>query len=357
MWSEWKMSARNPELELMRFVFCLLIVLHHADNFSNFHMDGWHAVGFFFILSGFFLPNFVNKRGKMIAAGLQTGRLLVRRWKKIYPYFVVSVAMGLAAWNLTGLVRGPWWWEIQHIWPELFCLQMFGSWPQAWWITGVSWFLSALFAGLACIFPIVCFFQKKISKWILTGIFIISCLVLIQQPEGFDKPGLLWLGPLHKGLLIAVAGLSFGGALGAWYYDCLSKLPCPRIGNFRWSFYLMAVIWMFCNGFALITWLLAGFGILFSVWYREKTPSKYLNKPWVYFCGEWSITLFLNHYYWALGLGKKFSFMTTEVKFELYFALSLLSSLLVWWLVRRLMPYLIQKIVNCVFKNKKRASV
>lgn len=348
------MSVRNPELELIRFIFCLLIVLHHADNFLDYHMNGWHAVGFFFILSGFFLPNILNNKSNFL---IQTGRLLFRRWKRIYPSFVISVALGLTAWSLMRMAKGPLWWKIQHIWPELLWLQMVGYWPQRWWITGVSWFLSAWWIGLACIAPVVCLSSPKRAKWILGGIFLIGCVFIYQLPGGFSTPGEFWIFPLHQGLLLGITGISLGGALGCWYYNDLRKLPCPPIANFRWGIFLLAVLWMFGKGGALVTWLLSALGILLSVWRMQKTAVKWLSKPWVYFCGDWSMFLFLNHYYWASGLGQKYTFIRPGVQAALYVGLSVAGSLLVWWVVRRLMPYLMQQTVNLVVKAKKRDSV
>lgn len=40
------MKKRNPELELMRFVFCWVIIIHHASNFWDYEPGGCSAIGF-----------------------------------------------------------------------------------------------------------------------------------------------------------------------------------------------------------------------------------------------------------------------------------------------------------------------
>lgn len=131
-------------------------------------------------------------------------------------------------------------------------------------------------------------------------------------------------------------------------------MQCNRV------FYLLAVAVLFGKGPDLVAWLLCGGEIFFSVWKGEK-QTQALDKPWVYFLGQWSVTLYLNHFYWALGLRYKFSFFSLPVKWVLYILLTVLSSLFIWWLVRRLLPYFTQQAASILCKiwgkNRKRASL
>lgn len=349
------MSKRNPELELMRFVFCLAIIVHHSYNFLTCRPGGEYATGFFFVLSGLFMQRQASKlAAEASPVFYKTFRFVWTRLKKIYPYFFFSVLIGTLAWGAMRIVIGPWWKELDRILPELFLLQMFARWQDYWWITGVSWFLGALFTAFVCLFPIGCVFAKCGAGWIFSLIAITSITAVLQTPLGFGEPWALWLGPLHKGLLLGVAGVSLGAALGA-IYEFFGNKQCLRFVWIRWVLYVLALIVLFCKGPALAVWLLCAGGIFFSVWSGDKRRPA-LDKPWVYFLGQWSVTLYLNHFYWAVGLGYKFSFFSLPVKWGLYIGLTVGSSLFVWWLVRRLMPYLIQQIVYLVCNKRGRAS-
>lgn len=338
-----KIKKRISELEIIRFICCLLIVLHHADVFSAYSMNGQYAVGFFFILSGFFMQQDAAKSlhsSVPFVKEKSTFTFILSRFKHIFPYFIVSIAVGLTAWSAMRLVVGPLLWKISHIWPEVFLLQMFASWPSGWWITGVAWFLGALFAGQLLLYPVAKFCAKRS----IFGIFVISTfiswgIILVGFPTAFKEPGSIWFGTLRQGLLLAWAGLSFGAALGEIYEYC-PLMFLKKWANVRFLLYFIALSAMFTNCPGLWIWGILGCGILLSVLRANTVKSKLSNLSLANFLGEWSITLYLNHYYWALGINTKFPFFPATTKWALYWGLSFLTSLFVWWLVRRVGPYL-----------------
>lgn len=342
------MNKRIVELEIIRFICCLLIVLHHADLFSAYSMQGHYAIGFFFALSGFFMQRSAANSCRIATqtiAERSTFYFIFTRVKHVWLSFMVSVAVGLAAWSAMRLVVGPLWWKIAHIWPEMFLLQMFWVWPDYWWITGTAWFLGALFAGQFLMYPLAKFCAKKS----IYGLFILSTLIswfLIwnNYPLAFSKPGNIWFGTLHLGLLLGWAGLSYGAALGEIY----GRIPyafLKKIAVWRFLLYFLAIGAMFTNCPGLWIWGLFGLGILLSVAYAAPSaiPPTH-HRPWVKFLGEWSIALYLNHYYWGLGLKLKFAFLTPATKWMFYWGLSLLTSLFVWWSVKWALPYLFGKL-------------
>lgn len=335
-----QMKKRIAELEIIRFLCCLLVILHHMDVFSAYSMNGQYAVGFFFIVSGFFMQREAVKSISCCTPSPKektTFRFIASRLKHLYPYFIVSIAAGLMAWSAMRIVVGPLFWKLSHIWPELFLLQMFGNWPSDWWITGVSWFLGASLFGQMLFYPIA----KVCVKKSIDGIFLIStiiswAIVVLYYPLSFQNPGNIWFSYLHQGLLLAWAGLSYGAALGEIY----GRYPqaFKRLVHLRFFCYILAISTMFTAVPGLWIWGLLGAGVLLSVYYADNI--KRCSSPWASFLGEWSVTLYLNHYYWALGLDMKFSFLAAPVKWVLYWGLSILTSLWVWWIVKRVLPYI-----------------
>ena len=89
------LSTRNGFIELCRFIFAMCIVSHHflllptqSEHYPL--IGGYIGVEFFFILSGYFLYaaaiNDVSDQVSVIQ--------VVKRLKKIFPYFVVSWFFG-----------------------------------------------------------------------------------------------------------------------------------------------------------------------------------------------------------------------------------------------------------------------
>jgi len=88
-------GGRFPGLDLFRFLAAIVVFLGHAvyfskysENFSQNHMldairNGKFAVDFFFTLSGY-----------VLSANLPSGKWLVGRYVRLYPVYLVGVAIG-----------------------------------------------------------------------------------------------------------------------------------------------------------------------------------------------------------------------------------------------------------------------
>ena len=326
-------NKRNSELEIIRFLFCVLVVWQHSDLFSPFQINGRYAVGFFFILSGFFIPQFPKNE----SAWRATVVYLWRQIKKIYPIFFLSAVMGAGAWYLTRLIRAPLWWGAWHALPELCWIQMFCRCPNGWWVTGVAWFLGAWIAGLGLLSFIYYKFPKAVQTWLVPLIWVGSW-IWIGASGIFSDPGEMWIGPLHRGVLLGVAGAAFGGVLRN-IYEKIKNYPGRTYCWLRWPVFSLAILLMFTDSSGCLIWLLSGIGILLCVWKEYSGKASAKNWAWAYFLGQWSAVLYLNHFYWALALGRKFAFFSLPVKYSLYLGLSLGTSLFVWWLAKRLIPY------------------
>lgn len=86
-------SNRIASLEFYRFVFCLIVILHHFQGYGHGTeaKGGYLAVDFFFILSGFFLLKYyysqVDKEGTDEKKSLQ---YLWHRVKVLFPHHLFS---------------------------------------------------------------------------------------------------------------------------------------------------------------------------------------------------------------------------------------------------------------------------
>lgn len=61
------MQEKNYAIEFYRFLFCVIIILLHAESSTaletNYFQFGGYCVEFYFILSGFLFMRSANKRG------------------------------------------------------------------------------------------------------------------------------------------------------------------------------------------------------------------------------------------------------------------------------------------------------
>lgn len=84
LYQEYLMHHKQANLEFLRFVFIIPIVLYHFVRDFGFYSAGAYASMFFFVLSGFFLTiRFDNT--------LSIGALMFKKIKRYYPFVVLSL--------------------------------------------------------------------------------------------------------------------------------------------------------------------------------------------------------------------------------------------------------------------------
>ncbi len=92
-------NARKERINALQFVFCIMILVYHSNKFgggSVYFAKGWYiGFEFFFLTSGFFLTEFIERMYEHIQ-DLNVWDILKRKIKKVYPCFFLSALAGLA---------------------------------------------------------------------------------------------------------------------------------------------------------------------------------------------------------------------------------------------------------------------
>jgi peptidoglycan/LPS O-acetylase OafA/YrhL len=80
----------------MRGVAAVCVLIFHIRNFSPF-AKGYHAVDFFFLLSGYVIG--LAYQDKLVSNRLSFGTFLIVRAKRLYPMLLAGMLLGLGAWG------------------------------------------------------------------------------------------------------------------------------------------------------------------------------------------------------------------------------------------------------------------
>ena len=104
-----KCKKRNPNIEFLRFLFCWIVVFYHA-NFQKIPFGGGYlGVEFFFILSGVYLGKKLKNESRYkesLGDSLTNSwKYLWKRIKNIYPFYILSCAVGMLLYVAGLLVR------------------------------------------------------------------------------------------------------------------------------------------------------------------------------------------------------------------------------------------------------------
>ncbi|MCM1049233.1 MAG: acyltransferase [Clostridiales bacterium] len=164
------MKNRNNIVELMRFLFSLLVVGYHVqmsmnNSEINFFENGAVAVEFFFIISGYFMARSIEKlsAGGDVKIGKSTLQFMVKKVKGILPiHIIANITMLLIILIFETPAFLP---KLKRGLPGLLFLQMISFWNESFneALIVPEWYLSAMLLSMIVIFPLVLLLRKKLK--------------------------------------------------------------------------------------------------------------------------------------------------------------------------------------------------
>lgn len=261
------MQKRIKELDFLRGVAILLVMLRHSNLSFITTRIGWIGVDLFFVLSGFLVSGLLfseyKEKGK-----IKPVYFLIRRGLKIYPLFYVVLALHILYYFYKGMAL-----HWGNVIPEIFFFQNYTP-----GIIGISWSLAIEehFYLIVCI--VLFLFAKKniINKGniVRTGcVAVMLCCLLLRIIVWFGYPSFnpyIHFFPTH----LRIDSLAFGVLL-AWQYH----FAFPKLHSFvrAKKFILLLIlpflffpvfVWPVESVFILtggFTFLYIGFGIVLSI--------------------------------------------------------------------------------------------
>ena len=152
------MKKRNGNIELMRFVFCVVIILFHINSridvtlpsvlpgeYFSFFRRGCIGVEFFFLVSGYFMAASAKKNYETKSIARSTQSFMYKKFLGIYPYHIVACVTNIVLLKAASIL-------ISHknvsrnllaMVPELFLVDYSGIYAKHGMTT--AWYLGACF--------------------------------------------------------------------------------------------------------------------------------------------------------------------------------------------------------------------
>lgn len=328
-----KKQVRNNEIDFWRFIFAIIIMLHHSYQLSSsggehvVFASGALAVDAFFILSGYFMTSYVYNNDQ----ALDTQKYLVKRYSKLFPWVLFSFLIGLfieLIFNqdinlLSVICRSVF--ELSFT----FMIGMKGS-----SINALTWYLSAMILAEMIIYPIL---KSKKKIWYSAIAPIVCLLILGNLSYNFGCIGntYTWKGIAYVGLWRAIMGISCGCACSGLVHHISENYNFSKFGILflkiiKWCSMLVCLIYMFkCNqGVGDFTIF-----VLFAVWCVtvetirlsskvENKNSKFKEKAGLFF-NRFSLLIYLNQYAALKILGYINLDVTFAVELFLYIGITI----------------------------------
>lgn len=249
-------ANKNYFIELLRFVFCIVIFLHHSGFLVPvgtdfpFSRTGLYAVEFFFILTGALAMRHFDGRDDIDMPMKQAMSYTIGKLRRVFPYAALGIVLAYAwyfisSFNEVGfkdLVFGRW-----NILLELLLLPMTGvmSTSMDYYLNTPLWFLSVLLICLPLVvyLAIKCrdFFTYYLS-WLLP-LMIHGFLINVYGGVGVwgEYTGFVYAGVL-RGLSDLMLGC-FVYTLSKWIASC-EKCPVFLVSIVEVLSYIFC-IWVF----------------------------------------------------------------------------------------------------------------
>ena len=251
-------------------------------------------------------------------------KILWKRIRSVFPCYVISVILGLLVKSATGTIEIGSLGDVGKILAEILMLQMFRI-PTA-YITGTSWFLSAMWIALIVLIPIMIVAMRKFTRYI-APLLALAIYFFIQKRTGYLWEPDAWMGFAYKGTLRALAGIS----LGAFAYEigtCLKgKLYHPVFESACvWVVYglipVLTILFDDARWFYVLPWI---FTILIAVQMNKKEGLDFDDGPTTRLLGKLSMVIYMNHYYIIDAIEKIFPSMSLDKKILIAFVLIAVS--------------------------------
>lgn len=153
-------ESRNGTIELLRFIFCMAVLFFHIS--MDIYGTDWRSaewggvmrygalgVEFFFITSGYFMTNSINKKqGVSKTSAEETWTFL---WNKLKPILPYHITFNLAAFAI-GIIRGH---TMEEHLNRLSCMLFLPTvgFNEQQWMLGAEWYIGYMLFGMLIIYP------------------------------------------------------------------------------------------------------------------------------------------------------------------------------------------------------------
>lgn len=170
-------SKRNGNIDLMRFVFCVLVILYHINNrltlnppfglpekYFSFCGEGKIGVEFFFIVSGYLLAAKAKKNYSANNIAKSTKSFMYRKAMAVFPYHIVGYTIGVyllfhyySLPNTKALIE-----KLLNLIPGFFLLEKSGIYSEE--VLSAEWYIGAMLVSMLIIYPLVLRFKENFTK-------------------------------------------------------------------------------------------------------------------------------------------------------------------------------------------------
>ncbi len=298
-------TKRNGKIELLRFFFCLSVLIFHLNEdvfggstlstpvFSLF-AHGRTGVEFFFLVSGFLCAKKADENRKLgTPIGTDTFNFIFKKVKVIFPYHIITLVILLSV--IAIFNRETFWCTLPYKLPGIFFLQRTGlSRIDA---NSVEWYIAAMLLALVIVYPLL----RKWYDFTINVIAPVGSVLIIGyliQVYG-EMPSVSNFGKFTYLCNIRALGVIL---LGVFAYNVSSRIRAREFSKAArgWLVFAEDICWAFGVYFVFSSLegyfecyaafaMAAGVALTFS----RDFQGRFYNSPFVMYLGKISLPIYL----------------------------------------------------------------
>ena len=300
------MTKRNGKIELLRFVFCILVLLYHIGkdyfdgglhfgNYLTFFAHGRSGVEFFFILSGFFAAkNAYKLRDDKTPIGKASMNFMYKKTRTVFiPHLIVIFLTSIF---ILVSAESP----LVKIWsklPSILFLQQTGITKTSANFISVEWYIASMLLALAIIYPLL---RKNydVTARIVAPVGSVMLMGFLIRNYGKFPNSKEYHGWFYDSNFRAIAII----LLGVFAFE-VSRIIVEK-GIFERNKIMLIIVENVCFIFAIYftfsnlkkyeSYLVAALFIAITICLSREVKCKFYNNKFVYLLGKLSLPIYLS---------------------------------------------------------------
>lgn len=250
---------RNGEIDVLRFFFAVIILIHHFNAVFPVNLlgNGYIGVEFFFLVAGFLMAQQVKR---MQPGPGSSGEIANATWgfifKKVcsfYPYYFAALILRLVVFHIVLDYKG-----VREILSLLlqsipsFTLTFFGlNFSCPFLYESTSWYLSVMLISMFILYPVLVK-DREMAVKIIFPVVSLFLLGYLYQVYGFISPYSDWAGICYVGIFRGISQIALGASLSAlsdWLAETQPRWLYPSKG---WVKFCLTGVKLGCYGIVLL---------------------------------------------------------------------------------------------------------
>ena len=329
------MLTRNYSSDFFRLFFTMIVVFHHCN--VSWLNNGYLAVEFFFILSGYFVMQKYDKKGENINA-LEYTR---DRINKLYPHYLFSLVIIFLCYIIMGKCSTID--DFFRVIPEIFLVQDIGIFHVNGGINSPLWYLSVLIVGSYFLFYLIARYKDHFTRFVAPLIIICVFTLILNDGVGLEnwtRKVFIYI-PLFRGIADMCIGIIIYEVCKVQKQKSKINIILLRIFEVI-SILGLLLIFSINENYDMYAIVFISY-ILYSCFNKESIIYKTLNRSIFGRIEKYLYPIYLNHYLFVLVLGKLTKVLNPTV--------SIIIMLLCLWIYSIFTYNLVNKVIYKIKNN------